>query len=244
AELVEAPAPPCDFTDFSQILYAYLYGYGETLGYAKAETEDKIVFSKGDIFNYGSLERKADTVSELMPGYPSYPLNPTAEDEDSDVRERGRLKFSADSIDFFCDEARNDARLNGTVLHGILSEVTTLSDLPGAVHRAFEAGDIDAGQEEDYLNILTQKTAAHPEWYPEDGAEVMNETGLIDTDGEVYRPDRVLVKDGKVTVIDYKFGEKNRRYHRQVARYADIYRRMGYSEITPIIWYVLTDEVE
>ena len=244
AELVEAPAPPCDFTDFSQILYAYLYGYGETLGYAKAETEDKIVFSKGDIFNYGSLERKADTVSELMPGYPSYPLNPTAEDEDSDVRERGRLKFSADSIDFFCDEARNDARLNGTVLHGILSEVTTLSDLPGAVHRAFEAGEIDAGQEEDYLNILTQKTAAHPEWYPEDGAEVMNETGLIDTDGEVYRPDRVLVKDGKVTVIDYKFGEKNRRYHRQVARYADIYRRMGYSEITPIIWYVLTDEVE
>ena len=244
AELVEAPVPPCDFTDFSQILYAYLYGYGETLGYANAETEDKIVFSKGDIFNYGSLERKADTVSELTPGYPSYPLNPTAEDEDSDVRERGRLKFSADSIDFFCDEARNDARLNGTVLHGILSEVTTLSDLPGAVHRAFDAGEIGAGQEEYYLNILTQRTAAHPEWFPEDGAEVMNETGLIDTDGEVYRPDRVLVKDGKVTVIDYKFGEKNRRYHRQVARYADIYRRMGYSKITPIIWYVLTDEVE
>ena len=244
AELVEAPVPPCDFTDFSQILYAYLYGYGETLGYAKAETEDKIVFSKGDIFNYGSLERKADTVSELMPGYPSYPLNPTAEDEDSDVRERGRLKFSADSIDFFCDEARNEARLNGTVLHGILSEVFTLSDLPDAVQRAFEAGEIDAGQEEEYLNILSQRIAAHPDWFPADGAEVLNETGLIDTDGETYRPDRVLVKDGKVTVIDYKFGEKKRRYRRQVARYADIYRRMGYSEITPIIWYVLTDDVE
>ena len=79
---------------------------------------------------------------------------------------------------------------------------------------------------------------------PSEDTEVLNETQLIDTDGQVYRPDRVLIKDGKVTVIDYKFGEKNRRYHRQVARYADIYRRMGYSEITPIIWYVLTDEVE
>ena len=179
-----------------------------------------------------------------MPGYPSYPLNPSAEDDDTDVRERGRLKYSADSIDFFCDEARNEARLNGTVLHGILSEVVTLSDLPDAVRHAFDAGEIDAGQEEEYLDILTQRTSAHPEWFPSEDTEVLNETQLIDIDGQVYRPDRVLIKDGKVTVIDYKFGEKNRRYHRQVARYADIYRRMGYSEITPIIWYVLTDEVE
>lgn len=92
--------PPCDFTDFSQILYAYLYGYGEPSGYVKEESESKIVFSKGDIYDYSTLERKADTISELMPGYPSYPLNPSAEDDDTDVRERGRLKYSADSIDF------------------------------------------------------------------------------------------------------------------------------------------------
>ena len=244
AEPVEALVPPCDFTDFSQILYAYLYGYGESLGYVREEYEDRIIFSKGNIYDYMALKRKADTVSELMPGYPSYPLNPSFEDEGSDVRERGRLKFSADSIDFFCDEVRNNARLNGTVLHGILSEVVTLSDLPNAVRHAFEAGEIDAGQEEEYLNILTQRISAHPEWFSADGTEVLNEAQLIDTDGNPYRPDRVLVKDGAVTVIDYKFGEKNRRYHRQVARYADIYRRMGYSEITPIIWYVLADEVE
>ncbi len=244
ASAVEAPAPPCDFTDFSQILYAYLYGYGEALGYCREESDNRIAFSKGEIYNYAAIERKADTIAELKPGYPSYPLNPSGGDEASDVRERGRLKFSADSIDFFCDEARNEARLNGTVLHAILSGVVTLSDLPDAVRRAFEAGDIDAGQKDDYLNILTRRVAAHPEWFSADGTEVLNETGLIDTDGQIYRPDRVLVKDGKVTVIDYKFGEKNRRYRRQVSRYADIYRRMGYSEITPIIWYVLTDEVE
>ncbi len=243
-EVTEAMPLPCDFTDFSQILYAYLYGYGESLGFAGEKTETGLVFSKGGIYDYASLEREADTVSELMPGYPSYPLNPSAEDEDSDVRERGRLKFSADSIDFFCDEARNEARLNGTVLHGILSEVITLSDLPDAVRHAREAGAIDAGQEENYLNILARRTAAHPDWFPSDGAEVLNETQLIDTDGKVYRPDRVLIRGGKVTVIDYKFGGRDSRYHRQVTRYADIYRRMGYSEITSAIWYVLTDEVE
>ena len=235
---------PVDFSDFSQILYAYLYCHGNALGFTKEESDESTVFSKGELYDYSGLERKADTISELTPGYPSYPLNPAQEDGDSDVRERGRLKFSADSIDFFRDGSRNEARLNGTVLHAILSEVVVPSDLPAAVRHAFEAGEIDAGQEEEYLNILAQRIAAHPEWFPADGTEVLNETELIDTDGEPYRPDRVLVKDGKVTVIDYKFGERNRRYLRQVARYADIYRRMGYSEISSVIWYVLADEVE
>lgn len=241
---VPVEAPPCDFTDFSQILYTYLFCYGSRLGYAQEETETGISFSKGSMYNYYCLKRKSDIVSELKPGYPSFPLNPSPGDEDADVRERGRLKFSADSIDFFCDEVRDDPRLNGTVLHGILSEVLVPSDLPGAVRRAFEAGDIDAGKEDEYLTLLSGRVSSRPEWFTSEGAEILNETQLIDTDGQVYRPDRVVIKDGKVTVIDYKFGEKNRRYHRQVARYADIYRRMGYSDITSVIWYVLTDEVE
>ena len=237
-------AKPVDFTDFSQILYSYLYIYGTGLGYTKDENDTSVAFSKGSMYDYTTLERGVDTVSELKPGYPSFPLNPTSGDDGEDVRERGRLKFSADSIDFFLDEARNEARLNGTVLHGILSEVVTLSDLPDAIRRAFDAGEIDSGQEEEYRNILTDRISSHPEWFTSEGAEVLNETQLIDIDGQIYRPDRVVIKDGKVTVIDYKFGEKNNRYRRQVARYADIYRRMGYSDITPVIWYVLTDEVE
>lgn len=236
--------PQCEFSDFSQILYAYLFAYGDSLGYSKEESEGATVFSKGTLFDYSSVERKAEVVGELTPGYPSYPLNPSDEDKDSDVRERGRLKFSADSIDFFCDDARNEARLNGTVLHGILSEVIVPSDLPAAVRRSFEAGEIDSGQEGRYLDLLSRRIASHPQWFVSEGVDVLNETRLIDTDGKVYRPDRVLIKDGKVTVIDYKFGDKNPHYRRQVARYADIYRRMGYSDITTVIWYVLTDEVE
>lgn len=242
--ILGASVPPCDFSDFSQILYAYLSGYGGVLGFSEEKTDSRITFSKGDVYDYSSVQRKEDSLSELMPGYPSFPLNPTDEDSDSDVRERGRLKFSADSIDFFIDDARSSARINGTVLHGILSEVLTPDDLPSAVRRAYDAGEIDAGQEENYLNILARRIASRPEWFPTDGTQILNETQLIDTDGEIYRPDRVLVKDGKVTVIDYKFGEKRRSYQRQVARYADIYRRMGYSEISSAIWYVLTDEVE
>jgi hypothetical protein len=71
----------------------------------------------------------------------------------------------------------------------------------------------------------------------------MNETSLIDVDGEVYRPDRVVVKDGKVLIVDYKFGSKNKDYESQLSNYADIWARMGYDEVAAYIWYVASDEI-
>ena len=53
-----------------------------------------------------------------------------------------------------------------------------------------------------------------------------------------------MVKGKEVTIVDYKFGERNPRYRRQVEHYADIYSRMGYSEVRSFIWYVPSDTVE
>ena len=72
----------------------------------------------------------------------------------------------------------------------------------------------------------------------------MNESSLIDTDGEIYRPDRVVIKGDKVMIIDYKFGEHRRVYERQLLKYADIWRRMGYHEVSSYLWYVHAGEVK
>lgn len=159
-----------------------------------------------------------------------------------DVRERGRLKFSADSLDFFKDEV--SARVNGTVLHAILSEVSAPGDLPAAVRAAVGRGDLDEDKAAHYEELLAGRIASHAEWFPEDGEGIFNETELIDTDGKAYRPDRVVIRDGKVTIIDYKFGEKSGRYLRQVGHYASIYRRLGYESVDYKVWYVMDDEVD
>ena len=54
----------------------------------------------------------------------------------------------------------------------------------------------------------------------------------------------MIVRDGSVTVVDYKFGERDPRYARQVGRYASIYRRMGWNDVRTAIWYVNSDLVE
>ena len=74
---------------------------------------------------------------------------------------------------------------------------------------------------------------------------VRNEVDVIDTDGTVHRPDRVeIFPDGKVLVIDYKFGKEKPEYASQVSGYADIYRKMGYGDVRAAVWYVIDDYVE
>ena len=41
------------------------------------------------------------------------------------------------------------------------------------------------------------------------GNEVLKEAGILLTSGNTRRPDRVILKDGKTIIIDFKFGEEN-----------------------------------
>ena len=51
--------------------------------------------------------------------------------------------------------------------------------------------------------------------------------------------------DGRkcLQVVDYKFGRPEAEHRDQVARYEDLYRRMGYGEVSGFLWYVESGEV-
>ena len=107
------------------------------------------------------------------------------------------------------------------------------------------AGELPAEEADDAIAHLRKGIADVMEmgWFPENDAEILNEVELIDTDGTICRPDRVVISEGKVSVIDFKFGEHHKKYERQVRRYADIWKRMGYAEVSASLWYVHTGEV-
>lgn len=223
---------------FAGVLNAYLEDGAE--GFTRTEEDGSVCFRKGSLYDFSKLERKVSGAVARVPGYPSFPLNPDG------AKERGRLRLGSDSFDFFTEEGRKrgGARRNGVVLHGILASVVVPSDLPAAVEAAVRAGDLEAETAKEELAFLGERISRHPEWFPESGAEIFSEVTLIDSDGKEYRPDRVIVRGGSVTVLDYKFGSRDSRYARQVARYADIYHRMGYQDVSTAIWYVEADEVD
>ena len=180
---------------------------------------------------------------------PSIALNPQPGDPDEDVRERGRLKFTADALDFFSKDGETGVsasnRIKGVVLHDILAHVNVPEDLEDAVRQAVQAGDVTRLEAEEAYGLLSERIASAAErgWFPSDADRILNEASLIDTDGQICRPDRVVIADGKVTIIDYKFGEHRKVYERQLRKYAGIWSRLDYKDVSSYLWYVHTGEV-
>lgn len=238
-----------EISDFSQILYRF----ADRSDMDREQDDITERFSAGESIDFCGCHRDEKfgvSVFELSDEYPSYPLNPEKGDALEDVRERGRMKYTADSIDFFSTdgdagiEASN--RIRGVVLHDILSRVIIPSDLESAVAAMVGCGDLEPGQVSQVTQMLKAalKQGCGMGWFPEDRDRVMTEVSVMDTGGLVLRPDRV-VKDGKkIMIVDYKFGEHRRGYERQMERYADVFRRMGYEDVEAYLWYVQTGEIK
>lgn len=185
---------------------------------------------------------KKFTPEVLESSYPSFSTDPS------------RLKVSRDAADFFSPdgtvgiEASN--RLRGIVLHDILSSVIVPEDLPQAVASAVDSGELSQKQAEAAYGLLRRRISDAGErgWFTENKDDVFNERALASASGEELRPDRVSIVDGKVLIIDYKFGRSTTKRHAeycaQVRSYIEAYRAFGYSDVKGCLWYVVDDVVK
>ena len=72
-----------------------------------------------------------------------------------------------------------------------------------------------------------------------------NENDIIVPNGQTSRrPDRVMVDNEKVIVVDYKFAKKSELHTKQVKDYMNLLAMMGYNNIKGYVWYVDRNEIE
>ena len=92
--------------------------------------------------------------------------------------------------------------------------------------------------------VLEAAILSHREWFS-DEFKCLNEVSVINSFGEFQRPDRVLIdKENRVTIIDFKFGEPQDKYHAQIRRYVKLFQAMGFKEVRGFLWYANSDSVE
>lgn len=140
----------------------------------------------------------------------------------------------------------NESLKHGLLMHDLLSSVRRREEVPSAVERSYSEGFIDR-PEADTLIVRLQQLLQQPEvtdWF--DGSfQVLNEVDILFGGGQSRRPDRVMMNDGRVVVVDYKFGEqKDSRYQRQMKHYLQLIREMGFLSAEGYLWYVERNEIE
>ena len=189
------------------------------------DTNDEAVLLLGD---NSKIEVKSNIQEEANPyvigKWQSIPFN-------------GRLKLRLNAVDFFSD---NGQRAYGTMMHDIVSSIETLSDISSAVEKKMMDGEIGIDMKNDFIDIL-QKSLSIPEvddWYS-GKYTVLNETKLLHPKFGFSQPDRVMIDNNQVVVVDYKFGEvEESKYIRQVQRYVKTIKEMGFDNVSGYLFYV------
>jgi ATP-dependent exoDNAse (exonuclease V) beta subunit len=150
-----------------------------------------------------------------------------------------KLKFSGEN--YFSESAstRNERINYGKIMHEAFEEINTSADVVPALKKLSLEGKIP----ENEIDILAEKInnlISAPEireWFHPDNT-VLREAGIILPSGLVKRPDRVIIKNGKATIIDFKFGKQKPEHNKQLNQYKELLAGMGYDDIAANIWYV------
>ena len=161
------------------------------------------------------------------------------------------FKQSNRSADFINGEETDTNKYirQGQLLHALFSCIRTHGDIGNAVTKLRMEGIIGSKEQEVQIRKLTQWALNHPmvkEWFS-GSWELYNECAILYRENGIQqtrRPDRVMMKDGKVVVVDFKFGKPRQEYTCQVKEYMDLLLQMGYFDVKGYLWYVFNNEIE
>ena len=67
--------------------------------------------------------------------------------------------------------------------------------------------------------------------------EVKTEREILLPSGKTYIPDRILFKEDKLVVIDYKTGQVDDSHKEQIVKYSNVLKQMGYENVTMYLIY-------
>lgn len=210
-------------------------------------------FSDESIYEYGTLcisETKSKETNSLNPL-----LRPSINQIIRMESFLNKIDFrqSNRSADFIrgddAEDEQNHYIKQGRLLHYLFSSIHTADDIDPTLTLMQNEGLFDSQEAMEHAKKLVERALTNKqakEWFS-DKWELFNECSIIYMEnGELQtrRPDRVMIHNKEVVVIDFKFGKKSEAYNEQVRNYMNLLTLMGYTNVQGYLWYIYKNELE
>jgi ATP-dependent exoDNAse (exonuclease V) beta subunit len=132
----------------------------------------------------------------------------------------------------------------GKLMHEVFEKIDSINDIATGVQTLVMEGKISEADSPYLIEKMNSLLSVSPisDWF-RPGIKVMKEAEILMPSGYTRRPDRIIIVDGEVVIIDFKFGEEKEHYFRQVEEYRDLMGEMGYKDINAFIWYVEKNKI-
>lgn len=187
--------------------------------------------SDQSIYTFGSI-LKPNIKEKLLAD--QYPLT---EIISSDWRDK--LQLSLQAPEHWDVSETDTSRQWGNLIHRILADIKSNKDIGKIVDFYVNQGILERDSKKEVLerlmDFLNQKEIAP---FFKENIRVMNETEILMPDGSIYRPDKVVIDDTGITVVDYKTGAKHKSHITQVKSYMEILLEMGYQNVKGAVLYL------
>ena len=140
----------------------------------------------------------------------------------------------------------------GKIMHYVLSQIEHTGQIQKVLNRCMAEGIITDRKLMDVVIKRLKKGFTNPkiaQWFQPEN-QVFNEcsiTSIKKDTGEpvTLRPDRVIINDNRITVIDFKFGRPDSNHHDQVKAYKELMRAMyPEKQVEGYLWYIYSGKTE
>jgi len=182
----------------------------------------------GKILNHDSLLPETTDISQIH-----------FNTDNSNIKIKGSHKLKVtDDI--------NSALEKGIKIHYILSEINSKEDIEKVLSEMEKTGVIQANEKEDLqekiFSILGNTLIKE---YFTQFVISKNEAEIITENGEILRPDKIIIIGKDAVVIDYKTGQPDSKKHsQQMQKYNEALLKMGYTAIKKFLVYIDLNMVE
>ncbi|MBK8806315.1 MAG: UvrD-helicase domain-containing protein [Bacteroidales bacterium] len=145
---------------------------------------------------------------------------------------------------FFDDFAENGTRKSyGILMHKILEKIIQKEDIEKTLYQFYLDGVISRKEITSLSGMLLERIEKEPflAWF--NGTyKVLTEQTILVPKSSTKRPDRIMIKENKAVIVDYKFTKsKDPEHLLQMQEYKYLLSEIGY-ETDAILWYFETGE--
>lgn len=158
---------------------------------------------------------------------------------------RDKLVIKQSASDLFEGAGDFRTKINyGIHMHAVLQKMRYADELPARLEEILLEGLITESEKEPIREQLNALFAIDEvaNWFSHDWA-IRTEIPILLPGGEESRLDRLIYKDKKAIVIDYKTGTSRKGDNQQVVAYLDILRGMNFTDVRGYLLYLRNNEV-
>ncbi len=137
------------------------------------------------------------------------------------------------------DTKRGDAIEYGNLIHEMMSRIYTKDDIDKTLDSYVNKGLLPKEHIAENRKIISD-IVNHPDLknYFKQDAEIVTERDILTDTGQVIIPDRLVIKNNKVVIIDYKTGLPSQSHQLQIDNYALVLQKMKFVVLDKILVYI------